>query len=257
MEKEIEEVKTKAKAAAAMASVAVAKAPVVPTHAGLPKGDTVMKKASEVLGLKGAGAAPFDFDVPTFEWEFEHPDVPEIDEAYQFSPAQTLAVFVALLTNQRAWLFGDTGCGKTTLVEQVAARMKWPLHRFNFDSQITRIDLVGKTDLIVDPSTEKSITKFVEGTLPKYLAQPYILLFDEIDCTKADGGLRDAAGRGREWPEHHGRWWSDGSWPSDEPHRGRRPTPRVMVMRRAAIREPSRRAERFWIGSPSGSSVTT
>lgn len=182
----LEKAVAEARKKAASAAVTMPTATTVKKDGPLPAGKQIMRKAADVLGLTGKAAAPFSFDVPCFEWDHEHPDVPVLDPAYQFSPHQTLAVFVALLTNQRAWLFGDTGCGKTTLVEQVAARCQWPLHRFNFDSQITRIDLVGKTDLVVDPTTEKSVTKFIEGTLPKYLAQPYIMLFDEVDCTKAD-----------------------------------------------------------------------
>jgi cobaltochelatase CobS subunit len=152
----------------------------------IPSGKPVSKKAKDILGLSGPKAVPFDFDVPCWEWDAPHPYVPAIDEAYQFQPTQVMTILMAIVTNQRTWLYGDTGCGKTTLVEQIAARMNYPVVRVNLDSEITRMDLIGAKDIVVDDKTGHTITTFTEGVLPWAMQQPCIFLADELDFIRAD-----------------------------------------------------------------------
>jgi cobaltochelatase CobS len=93
-------------------------------------------------------------------------------------------VLYALITNQRAYLHGHTGTGKTTLVEQVGAFLFWPVMRVNFDSEITRMDLIGRDVLSsVDGATTST---FVDGILPQMMSGPYIGIFDEIDFVRPD-----------------------------------------------------------------------
>jgi cobaltochelatase CobS subunit len=93
-------------------------------------------------------------------------------------------VLMALVTNQRAYLHGHTGTGKTTLVEQVCARLGWPFLRLNFDSEITRLDLIGRDTLVQQDGV--TVSRFVDGILPQALQGPYVLCFDEIDFVRPD-----------------------------------------------------------------------
>jgi cobaltochelatase CobS len=182
------ELSEKASRAATAASVAVTVGEGMsysPTTTGtIPSGKATSRKASELFGLTGAAAKPFDINVPYYEWDGPHPYVPAVDPSYQFQPQQLLAILVSLITNQRTWLYGDTGCGKTTVLEQVAARLNYPVVRVNFDSEITRMDLIGAKDIIV--SGGHPITTFTEGVLPMAMQMPCIFLADELDFIRAD-----------------------------------------------------------------------
>lgn len=172
----------------------------------LPKGDCVLQNAAKLFGLTGTAAKPFEFEVPCYEWDGDHPFVPEIDPAYQFNPKQLLNILTAILTNQRAYLYGDTGCGKTTLIEQIAARLNYPVIRVNFDSEITRMDLIGAKDIVV--SSGHPVTVFTEGVLPQAMQQPCIMLCDELDFIRADVAYvfqRALEGKGLTLPEDGGR----------------------------------------------------
>lgn len=140
----------------------------------IPSGKMVMKSVRSIFGVDA------DYEVPMWEWDSEHPDVPQIDEDYIFREELLTRALYAILTNQRMYLQGDTGSGKTTLIEQIAARLNWPFGRINFDSEITRMDLIGR-DTLKDGKTE-----FIDGFLPKYMSGPYILCFDEIDFVRPD-----------------------------------------------------------------------
>ncbi len=171
-----------AKAEAAV-SISMAKLPdKIEASGAIPDGRPTVKKAAEVFGLSGKPG--FDFNVPTFEWDAPHPHVPVADEGYIFRPAELFRVLYAILTNQRAYLHGDTGTGKTTLIEQTAARLAWPFMRVNFDSEVTRADLMGRDTL----SNEGGVTvsKFVDGILPQMMGGPYIGCFDELDFVRPD-----------------------------------------------------------------------
>jgi len=151
---------------------------------GMPEGKCEMKTASDVFGLTGKAAAPFKFDIPVWSWDSSHPDVPEPDEDYEFQPQLLLNVLTALVTNQRLWMYGDTGCGKTTLIEQAMARLSYPVIRVNMDSEVTRMDFIGKPDIVVKGG--HPVTEFTEGVLPRAMQMPCVLLVDEIDYIQAD-----------------------------------------------------------------------
>jgi cobaltochelatase CobS len=151
-----------------------------------PDGKVGYKKAAEVFDITGKGAAMFDFDVPVWTWDAPHPLVPEADEFYQFMPESLLRILMGLIRGDMAWVFGHTGTGKSTLVEQVCARLNYPLMRVNFDSEITRMDLVGRDTLKHDASSGNTVTQFVEGILPQALQTPCIMLADELDAIRPD-----------------------------------------------------------------------
>lgn len=141
-------------------------------------------KAKDVFELKGVGSSAFDFDVPVWEWDAPHPNVLPIDKDYIFRPESLMQVLYAIMTNQRCYLQGHTGSGKTTLVEQVSARLHWPFMRVNFDSEISRMDLIGRDVLTNEGGTTTS--KFVEGILPQMMQSPCIGCFDELDFVRPD-----------------------------------------------------------------------
>ena len=150
----------------------------------LPSGSVAVKEAWEVFGIKGAAKKNFMFDVPVWSWDSVHPHVPQIDANYQFQPQPLMRVLYSIITNQRCYLHGHTGSGKTTLVEQVAARLNYPFMRLNFDSEITRMDLIGRDILTQEEGTTTSA--FVDGILPQMMQGPYIGCFDEIDFVRPD-----------------------------------------------------------------------
>lgn len=149
----------------------------------IPKGKVKTMKAHEAMGLE-RGKDAFDFDVPVWEWDHEHPHVPAKDEDYIFQPFVLLRALYALVTNQRSWIYGHTGTGKSTLVEQICARLNWPMARVNFDSEITRLDLVGREALREEGGT--TVSHFVEGILPQAMQQPVVMLMDEMDYIRPD-----------------------------------------------------------------------
>lgn len=160
------------------------KASAIAASGALPKGGPKTEKAAKLFGITGKAATAFDFDMLCFAWDAPHPHVPEIDSAYQFDPNQLLTALFSLLTNKKMWLHGHTGTGKSMFVEQVAARLGWPLMRVNFDSEITRMDLIGRDALVKDGGT--TVTKFIDGILPSAMVGPYILLCDELDFIRPD-----------------------------------------------------------------------
>ena len=177
--------------AAASAKAKAAVIPSVPTEieftpdGKMPTGKVTTAKAYEVFGLTSAGAKKIlNFDVPVWRWDAPHPHVPVRDPNYIFRPFELFRVLYALITNQRAYLHGHTGTGKTTLVEQVAAVLMWPVMRVNFDSEITRMDLIGRDVLASEDGATTS--KFVDGILPQMMSGPYIGIFDEIDFVRPD-----------------------------------------------------------------------
>ncbi len=120
--------------------------------------------------------------VPAFSEHTEH--VPEIDPAYCFDPDTTLAILAGFAHNRRVMIQGYHGTGKSTHIEQVAARLNWPCIRINLDSHISRIDLVGKDAIVLKDG--KQITEFREGLLPWALQRPTALVFDEYDAGRPD-----------------------------------------------------------------------
>lgn len=126
----------------------------------------------------------FDIELPYFQWASRCADVPAIDDGYVFRPQQLRAVLMSLVQNTRTWLHGHTGTGKTTLIEQVAARLGWPVAVINLDSEISRLDLMGRDTLITQNGV--NATQFVEGVLPRAMQRPMVLIFDEMDFGRSD-----------------------------------------------------------------------
>ena len=122
------------------------------------------------------------FDVLGFEKRNSH--VPEIDETYKFDPETTLSILAGFSKNRRVLISGYHGTGKSTHIEQVAARLNWPCIRINLDSHISRIDLIGKDAIVLKDG--KQITEFQDGLLPWAYKNPVALVFDEYDAGRPD-----------------------------------------------------------------------
>ena len=110
--------------------------------------------------------------------------VPEIDDSYIFDKETTLAILAGFAYNRRVMIQGYHGTGKSTHIEQVAARLNWPCIRINLDSHISRIDLVGKDAIVLRDGQQ--VTEFREGILPWALQHPCALVFDEYDAGRPD-----------------------------------------------------------------------
>ena len=110
--------------------------------------------------------------------------VPEIDNNYKFDRDTTLAIISGFAFNKRVLIQGYHGTGKSTHIDQVAARLNWPCIRVNLDSHISRIDLIGKDAIVVKDN--KQITEFKEGILPWSIQNPVALVFDEYDAGRPD-----------------------------------------------------------------------
>jgi cobaltochelatase CobS len=123
-----------------------------------------------------------DMKVPAFSESSEY--VPTRDDAYQFDHDTTLAILAGFAHNRRVMIQGYHGTGKSTHIEQVAARLNWPCIRVNLDSHISRIDLIGKDAIVLRDG--KQITEFREGILPWALQNPVAIVFDEYDAGRAD-----------------------------------------------------------------------
>ncbi len=123
-----------------------------------------------------------DLKVPGFSTANDY--VPSIDEAYKFDEQTTLAILAGFAHNRRVMIQGYHGSGKSTHIEQVAARLNWPCVRVNLDSHISRIDLLGKDAIVLKDG--KQITEFREGILPWAVQTPTALVFDEYDAGRPD-----------------------------------------------------------------------
>jgi cobaltochelatase CobS len=132
--------------------------------------------AREVFGID------LDMDVPAFSVRTEH--VPDADPTYRFDRETTIAILAGFSHNRRVMIQGYHGTGKSTHIEQVAARLNWPCIRVNLDSHISRIDLIGKDAIVVRDG--KQITEFREGILPWALQHACALVFDEYDAGRPD-----------------------------------------------------------------------
>ena len=132
--------------------------------------------AREVFGID------LDWDVPGFSAANEN--VPEIDPTYQFDHDTTLAILAGFAHNRRVMIQGYHGTGKSTHIEQVAARLKWPCVRINLDSHVSRVDLIGKDAITLKDG--KQVTEWKEGLLPWALQNPVALVFDEYDAGRPD-----------------------------------------------------------------------
>ncbi len=117
---------------------------------------------------------------------FDEPSdrVPDVDPTYKFDPDTTLAILAGFSHNRRVIIQGYHGTGKSTHIEQVAARLNWPCVRVNLDSHISRIDLIGKDAIRLRDG--KQVTEFQEGILPWSLRNRVALVFDEYDAGRPD-----------------------------------------------------------------------
>ena len=123
-----------------------------------------------------------DMQVPAFSEPNEY--VPTLDDAYRFDRSTTLAILAGFAHNRRVMIQGYHGTGKSTHIEQVAARLNWPCIRINLDSHISRIDLVGKDAIVLRDGQQ--VTEYREGLLPWALQHPCALVFDEYDAGRPD-----------------------------------------------------------------------
>ncbi|RZJ97795.1 MAG: AAA family ATPase, partial [Brevundimonas sp.] len=132
--------------------------------------------------LREAFGVDSDMTVPMFAERDSH--VPEIDTAYKFDPQTTIAIAAGFSFDRRVMVQGYHGTGKSTHIEQVAARLNWPLVRINLDSHVSRIDLIGKDAIVLKDGQQ--ITEFREGMLPWAIQRPIALVFDEYDAGRPD-----------------------------------------------------------------------
>ena len=144
------------------------------------------KTDNEIPNLEIDVRKTFDIDIALKVMAFKEPNeyVPNIDESYKFDKNTTLAILAGFSHNRRVMIQGYHGSGKSTHIEQVAARLNWPCIRVNLDSHISRIDLLGKDAITLKDG--KQITEFKEGILPWALQTPTALVFDEYDAGRPD-----------------------------------------------------------------------
>ena len=137
-----------------------------------------------------------DMEVPAYSEASEH--TPEFDKDYLFDRDTTLAILAGFARNRRVIVTGYHGTGKSTHIEQVAARLKWPSVRINLDSHVSRIDLIGKDAIVLQDG--KQVTEFRDGILPWAYQRNVALVFDEYDAGRPDvmfviQRILDASGR--------------------------------------------------------------
>lgn len=146
------------------------------------KSENVAGQPDRMVAVRDVFGVDSDFMVPAFSTRDEH--VPEIDEAYRFNPDVTLAIVAGFARNRRVLVQGLHGTGKSTHIEQVAARLNWPCVRVNLDGHISRLDLVGKDAVVLRDGQQ--VTEFQEGIVPWALQRPVALIFDEYDAGRPD-----------------------------------------------------------------------
>ena len=134
------------------------------------------------ISVKQTFGIDSNLEVDAFSKKNEY--VPEIDKNYKFDKDTTLAILSGFSFNKRVLVQGYHGTGKSTHIEQVAARLNWPCIRVNLDSHISRIDLIGKDAIKIKDG--KQITEFQEGILPWSIQNPIALVFDEYDAGRPD-----------------------------------------------------------------------
>ncbi len=143
---------------------------------------TRMAAPDTTVDARSVFGVDVDMAVPAFSQADER--VPDLDPTYVFDPDTTLAILAGFAFNRRVMIQGYHGTGKSTHIEQVAARLNWPCIRINLDSHISRIDLVGKDAIVLRDG--KQVTEFREGLLPWALQTPTALVFDEYDAGRPD-----------------------------------------------------------------------
>ncbi|WP_324074956.1 MAG: cobaltochelatase subunit CobS [Erythrobacter sp.] len=149
----------------------------------IPSGASAMPTQPDItIDVREVFGIDVDWKVPAFSQRDEH--VPETDGAYVFDQDTTLAILAGFAHNRRVMVQGYHGTGKSTHIEQVAARLNWPSIRVNLDAHISRIDLVGRDAIVLKDGLQ--VTEFKEGILPWALQHPVALTFDEYDAGRPD-----------------------------------------------------------------------
>jgi cobaltochelatase CobS len=146
------------------------------------KTDALIGIPDKMVSVRKLFGIDSDLEVPAFSESDPH--VPDTDPDYRFDRATTLAILAGFSRNRRVMVKGFHGTGKSTHIEQVAARLNWPCVRVNLDSHISRIDLVGKDSIVVRDG--KQVTEFRDGILPWALQHNVALVFDEYDAGRPD-----------------------------------------------------------------------
>ena len=141
-----------------------------------------LSKPDIKISVKQSFNLESDMEVDGFSKKNEY--VPKLDPDYKFDRDTTLAILAGFSFNKRVLIQGYHGTGKSTHIEQVAARLNWPCVRINLDSHISRIDLIGKDAIVIKDG--KQITEFKEGILPWSIQNPVALVFDEYDAGRPD-----------------------------------------------------------------------
>ena len=143
---------------------------------------TFLNKPDIKISVKQSFGLDSDMEVNSFSKKNEY--VPKLDPDYKFDRDTTLAILAGFSNNKRVLIQGYHGTGKSTHIEQVAARLNWPCIRVNLDSHISRIDLIGKDSIVLKDG--KQVTEFKEGILPWSIQNPVALVFDEYDAGRPD-----------------------------------------------------------------------
>ncbi len=144
--------------------------------------NTILPAPDRKVDVREMFGIDIDMQVPAFSEADER--VPDLDDSYVFDPDTTLAILAGFAFNRRVMVQGYHGTGKSTHIEQVAARLKWPCIRINLDAHISRIDLIGRDAIVLRDGLQ--VTEFREGLLPWALQHPVALVFDEYDAGRPD-----------------------------------------------------------------------
>ncbi len=144
--------------------------------------DLTHLRPTNMVSVRDLFGIDTELKVPAFAERDEH--VPDVDTEYRFNPAVTLALLAGFSRDRRVMVQGLHGTGKSTHIEQVAARLNWPCVRVNLDGHVSRLDLVGKDAVVLREGQQ--VTEFQEGIVPWSLQRPMALIFDEYDAGRPD-----------------------------------------------------------------------
>ena len=175
LEKSLDDAKQELRKASSNASKATTLA--VAASGVIPSGSMAWVQAETLFPLMSG----VKLDVPHFTWGGDHPDVPAINSDYIFRKEMLVKALRCLASGENVWLAGHTGSGKTTFVEQIAARLGWPVARVAFDSNVDRSELVGRMQLSGDGKGGTTST-WLAGIIERSISNNYILLCDELDA---------------------------------------------------------------------------
>ncbi len=147
-----------------------------------PSAKTVLTAPDTTVDVRETFGIDIDWQVPAFSKPDER--TPDRDDSYVFEPDTTMAILAGFAHDRRVMVQGYHGTGKSTHIEQVAARLNWPCIRINLDAHISRIDLIGRDAIVLRDGLQ--VTEFREGLLPWALQHPVALVFDEYDAGRPD-----------------------------------------------------------------------